>query len=172
MQSIIRFTTIILGLIFTSITYASHGILKTIEIRSTVASGEGKLVGTIEVEDTKYGLKLSPKLDGLPPGVHGFHVHENSACGDNGKAAGGHYDPRKTGHHFGPYNKDGHLGDLPALVVNQEGKARIPTIAPRLKERDLKGRALIIHGSGDNYSDEPPLGGGGARLYCGVIIDK
>lgn len=34
----------------------------------------------------------------------------------------------------------------------------------------LEGHALIIHAGGDNYSDAPaPLGGGGARLACGVI---
>jgi Cu-Zn family superoxide dismutase len=28
----------------------------------------------------------------------------------------------------------------------------------------------MIHEGGDNYSDEPaPLGGGGARIACGVI---
>ena len=35
---------------------------------------------------------------------------------------------------------------------------------------DLYGRALVIHAGGDNYSDSPePLGGGGARLACGVV---
>ncbi|NES46128.1 superoxide dismutase family protein, partial [Moorena sp. SIO2C4] len=35
---------------------------------------------------------------------------------------------------------------------------------------DLKGHSLIIHAQGDNYSDIPkPLGGGGARVACGVI---
>ena len=34
----------------------------------------------------------------------------------------------------------------------------------------LAGKALMIHAGGDNYSDEPkPLGGGGARVACGVI---
>ncbi|HAQ86214.1 MAG TPA: superoxide dismutase [Cu-Zn] SodC1, partial [Pseudomonas sp.] len=43
--------------------------------------------------------------------------------------------------------------------------------APRLKSLgDLKGHALMVHEGGDNYSDEPkPLGGGGARVACGVI---
>ena len=42
--------------------------------------------------------------------------------------------------------------------------------ANRLKVADVKGRALMIHAGGDNYSDQPkPLGGGGARVACGVI---
>ena len=35
---------------------------------------------------------------------------------------------------------------------------------------DVKGRALMVHVGGDNYSDTPkPLGGGGGRLVCGVV---
>jgi Cu-Zn family superoxide dismutase len=42
-------------------------------------------------------------------------------------------------------------------------------LAPRLKLSDLKGRALMVHMGGDNYSDKPQaLGGGGARVACGV----
>ena len=34
----------------------------------------------------------------------------------------------------------------------------------------LRGKAIMIHVGGDNYSDQPaPLGGGGARLACGVL---
>ena len=84
-------------------------------------------------------------------------------------AAGGHLDPSNTGKHEGPYGK-GHLGDLPVLYVGADGKAMLPVLAPRLKVADLKGRSLMIHAGGDNYSDQPDkLGGGGARIACGVI---
>ena len=84
-------------------------------------------------------------------------------------AAGGHYDPLKTDKHEGPYG-DGHLGDLPFLYADKDGKALLPVLAPRLKVADLKGRALMIHAGGDNYSDVPEkLGGGGSRLACGIL---
>jgi len=42
-------------------------------------------------------------------------------------------------------------------------------LAPRLKMTDVKGHALMVHAGGDNYSDNPEkLGGGGARIACGV----
>ena len=83
-------------------------------------------------------------------------------------AAGGHYNPHNIAHHGSPTT--GHLGDLPALVVNDKGFATTPVIAPRLKLSDIQGRAIMIHAGGDNYSDTPqPLGGGGARIACGVI---
>jgi len=139
--------------------------------------GAGNVIGTVTIKDTQYGLLLVPALAGLTPGLHGFHVHQNADCAagmkDNkpmaGMAAGGHYDPAMTGKHEGPYGQ-GHLGDLPALNVGPDGKATLPVLAPRLKMADLKGRSLMIHAGGDNYSDVPaPLGGGGARMACGVV---
>jgi Cu-Zn family superoxide dismutase len=86
--------------------------------------------------------------------------------------AGGHLDPAKTGKHEGPMGH-GHSGDLPALNVGADGKATQPVTAPHLKVADLHGHALMIHAGADNYSDQPkPLGGGGARVACGVVDGK
>ena len=127
-------------------------------------------IGIITATDTKYGLLLTPKLHGLPPGVHGFHVHDKPSCGDNGMAAGGHLDPDHTNKHLGPYTDQGHLGDLPALTVDAAGNASLPVLAPRLTTAIIKSHALMIHAGGDNYSDTPEkLGGGGTRIACGVI---
>lgn len=142
---------------------------KTVKIELLEADGKTKSIGTITFENTSHGLLSTPKLEELPPGVHGFHVHTNPSCADNGMAAGGHYDPAKTDKHLGPYNNQGHLGDMPVLIVDESGNATLPVLAPRLKESDLTGRAIMIHAGGDNYSDQPnKLGGGGARLACGV----
>jgi superoxide dismutase, Cu-Zn family len=140
------------------------------------ADGVGKEIGTVTARDSRFGLLLVPSLNGLPPGIHGFHIHENPDCGSAvkdgrptaGAAAGGHYDPEKTGRHEGPYGS-GHLGDLPVLHVKENGTADIPVLAPRLTVSDIKGRSLVIHAGGDNYSDTPEkLGGGGGRIACGV----
>lgn len=148
-----------------------------VKIHLLTDEGTGKEIGTVTATDTKYGLLLTPNLIDLSPGLHGFHVHEHANCGPGekdgknvaGLAAGGHYDPDKTGKHLGPY-AEGHLGDLPALFVDKDGKATTPVLAPRLKTGDLKGRSLMIHAGGDNYSDDPaPLGGGGARVACGAV---
>ncbi|MBT9568998.1 MAG: superoxide dismutase family protein [Thiobacillus sp.] len=141
------------------------------------SAGVGAPVGEITIVETPYGLVFTPSLAGLPPGLHGFHVHENGDCQPakkDGKvvaalAAGGHFDPDKTGRHGTPWG-DGHRGDLPPLYVDEGGKAGSPVLAPRLKMADLKGRALMVHAGGDNHADHPaPLGGGGARVACGVV---
>ena len=139
--------------------------------------GIGKDIGTITISEGPKGLVYTPKLIDLAPGVHGFHVHQNADCATGmkegktvpGLAAGGHYDPANAAKHEGPHGK-GHLGDLPPLTVGADGKAVTAVSAPRLKMADIKGRSLMIHAGGDNYADQPaPLGGGGARVACGVI---
>ena len=139
--------------------------------------GVGAGVGTVTISESPNGLVLTPKLAGLPPGPHGFHVHQNPDCSPvvkDGKttaalAAGGHYDPAATGKHEGPAGT-GHLGDLPVLTVAADGTASAAVTAPRLKLADVMNRSLMIHAAGDNFADQPaPLGGGGARIACGVI---
>lgn len=170
-----RFAIIFASLLLASGTAWAESM--TIEMSSATPSGAGPAVGTIAVEDTPYGALFTPDLAGLAPGLHGFHVHENPDCGPGekdgamvpGLAAGGHYDPAGTGRHEGPYG-EGHLGDLPPLYVDGDGRATLPVLAPRLKAADLKGRSLMIHAGGDNYADHPAkLGGGGARVACGVV---
>jgi Cu-Zn family superoxide dismutase len=141
-------------------------------------SGPGEAVGTVTIADGAQGAVIKTDLKSLPPGPHGFHVHEHSSCdpattNDHATpagAAGGHFDPENTGKHAGPRG-DGHLGDLPVLQVGANGAATETLTAPRIKDVGaLRGKALMIHAGGDNYSDQPePLGGGGARIACGVL---
>lgn len=129
------------------------------------------LVGTITLSQTKYGVLFTPDLHGVAPGVHGFHIHENPSCEDSGTAAGPHLDPMNTNQHAGPYKDNSHLGDLPSIYVTTEGLATTPVLAPRIKSlKEVEDHSLMIHAGGDNYADKPEkLGGGGARMVCGVI---
>jgi superoxide dismutase, Cu-Zn family len=142
------------------------------------AEGIGEAIGTVTATMSPAGAVFNLNLKDLPPGAHGLHIHENGACGPgivNGNsapagAAGGHWDSGHTGKHEGPMGS-GHSGDLPALDVAADGTAVRTLTAPHLKDLEaVRGHALVIHAGGDNYSDQPaPLGGGGARIACGVI---
>jgi Cu-Zn family superoxide dismutase len=148
-----------------------------VEMHALGKDGVEQVVGTVSIEAKQNGLEFTPSLTGLNPGIHGFHIHENPDCGTAsekgdivpGGAAGSHYDPDNAKQHAAPWEQ-GHLGDLPALYVDQEESAVQPVFKSGLMLSDVHGRALIIHEDGDNYDDEPqPLGGGGDRSACGVI---
>jgi Cu-Zn family superoxide dismutase len=149
----------------------------TVPVSTAEKQGTGQALGTIKIVETPYGLAFYPDLKGLPPGLHGFHVHEKPSCAPaeaNGATvpaggAGAHLDPAGSKKHGEPWG-DGHLGDLPPLYVGADGAATSPVLGPRLKLADVKNRALMVHAGGDNHADHPaPLGGGGARVACGVI---
>jgi Cu-Zn family superoxide dismutase len=146
------------------------------KVHLITAEGVGKSVGTITVKPAKDGVLLVTKLAGLPPGEHGFHLHEKASCEPADKdgtktagfAAGGHFDPVATKAHRGP-GGGGHKGDLPKLVVSASGEAKAELAVAGLGLDDFKGKSMMVHAGGDNYSDQPqPLGGGGGRIACGV----
>lgn len=162
--------------LFAPVGYAEESI--EVDLHKATPEGPGEAMGSITLEEHRFGVLIKPSLKGLSPGLHGFHLHQNPDCGPKEKegkmtpaaAAGGHYDPEDHGQHQGPYEPSGHLGDLPALFANEEGKVAQTYLAPRLHLDQLRERALVIHEGGDNYSDDPKaLGGGGARVACGVI---
>lgn len=158
---------------------AAQAAERSVSLKAATATGEGAELGTVRVVETPYGLAFHPRLSGLTPGLHGLHVHEKPSCAPAANkegamvpalGAGGHLDPANTGKHGEPWG-DGHLGDLPPLLVAADGTASQPVLAPRLKSlSDVAKRSLMIHAGGDNHADHPaPLGGGGARVACGVI---
>ena len=162
------------------------GLVSAAQAQSLIAhmamatpTGPGMPVGTVQISDSPGGAVIVTDLQGLPPGMHGFHVHAGMSCAPGpdktGKvipagAAAGHMDPAKTGEHEGPLGA-GHLGDLPVLTVAADGGAHETLVAPHIVSvAALKAHVLMIHAGGDNYADTPaPLGGGGARIACGVI---
>ena len=156
---------------------ASHGAELVVTMNAATAAGTGASAGTVRIVETPYGLAFYPALTGLPPGLHGFHVHEKPSCApgeQNGAmapaiGAGGHLDPAGTKKHGEPWG-DGHLG-RPAAALRRGRRQRLGAGARPTAQARRRGRsALMIHAGGDNHSDHPaPLGGGGGRIVCGVI---
>jgi Cu-Zn family superoxide dismutase len=175
MTGTMAFVSSALILLGGSAAFAAKSVKVTMNTVTT--EGVGKSIGTITVKEGKDGVTLEPKLKGLTPGEHGFHLHEKGDCAPADKdgkpaaaqAAGGHFDPDTTKAHKGP-GGGGHKGDLPKLVVSDKGEAKDKLEVKGLTLADFQGKSLMIHEGGDNYSDTPkPLGGGGARIACGVV---
>lgn len=180
-RSFTRFIKPACAVILTSVCLQNSALADVkVEMHQVTKSGQGQSLGTITLSENEHGVTFTPDLKGLTPGQHGFHVHQFASCEPKDKgekvvpagAAGGHLDPRSSQHHDKPW-ADGHLGDLPALYVNENGQAQSPVLAPRLTLDIVEQHALMIHAGKDNYADKPkPLGGGGTRIACGVIGQK
>jgi Cu-Zn family superoxide dismutase len=159
-------------LIATSVSLAQQIV---VDMNKISTSGVGDKVGTVTISEGKGGTSFKVNVNGVSAGQHGFHVHENGNCGpapkdgqpQAGLAAGPHYDPGHTKTHKGPKG-GGHKGDLPVLKATAKGISETVT-APNVKLDDVRGRSLMIHEGGDNYSDTPENGGGKGRIVCGVI---
>jgi Cu-Zn family superoxide dismutase len=146
----------------------------SVEMHKVSGSGIGEKIGTITISEGKAGTQFKVVVRDIPAGPHGFHVHETGDCSTVVKddkpepagAAGPHYDPGGKKTHQGPAGA-GHAGDLPLLTATASGIDQTVE-APRLKLADIRGRALVIHEGGDNYTDDPANGGGRGRIACGV----
>jgi Cu-Zn family superoxide dismutase len=125
-------------------------------------------------------------VEGLAPGSnHGFHVHENASCADSAGppvvpfgGAGGHFDPGPFGNSTPPdTNHPFHMGDLPNLKADSDGRAtfitttsRITLAAGPLSILDANGSAVIVHALEDLGTTGQPPGAGGARIACGIVL--
>ena len=177
MKKIIPLLLLMGGILTVAAGHVRAESLTTPVHKITDAGVDKELGSVVFTDDGKGGVDILVEMTGLPPGPHGMHIHENPSCapaakdGKNvaGLAAGGHFDPAHSGRHEGP-GKPGHKGDLPFITADAQGMVKARLHAPGLTTADLRGRSLMIHAGGDNYADIPaPLGGGGARIACGVI---
>ncbi len=111
-------------------------------------------------------------VTGLTPGGHGFHVHEKGDCSaDDATSAGGHFNPLGKPH-ADTATKDRHAGDMPMLVADASGNARLSVAVDVMTigsgTADIVGRGLIVHKDADDFKTQP-TGNSGARVACGVI---
>lgn len=115
---------------------ASDSATKVVQMKDT----KGNTVGTVEVRPTAHGTLFVANLLNLPPGTHGFHVHERGVCDPPFQSAGGHFNPTDAKH--GYMNADGpHLGDLPNVHVGENGRAVAEFYSDKLTIRSNQATA-------------------------------
>lgn len=137
---------------------------------------DGKTVGVATLEQGPNGVLLYVRVEGLPPGKHGLHLHSHGNCepGDGFKSAKGHVGKAEGAH--GLMNPTGpEPGDLPNLYVGADGVGEMEAFTARVTLDggahgllDANGSTFIIHESADDHISQP-IGGAGARIACGVI---
>ena len=143
------------------------------------ASGS-KVSGVVRIVDTGVGndgpgqVEVEAELTGLPPGDHGFHIHEKGDCSaPDATSAGGHFNPASAAHGDPTTTAPHHLGDLGNLHADADGKATKRITIPHTtifgyEGNSILGRAVIVHADPDDLKTQP-TGGAGARIGCGVI---
>jgi Cu-Zn family superoxide dismutase len=152
-----------------------------------IRDSNGQLVGAASFQRVADGVEIRARFAGLPPGVHGYHVHAVGSCdGPSFMTAGDHFNPLtedltpmripQEPREHGLRNPRGHhIGDLPNLVVAEDGTAsltvvaREATLAPSETSLfDHDGSALVIHANADDEVSDP-AGNSGAAIACGVL---
>ena len=124
--------------------------------------------------ETPEGLDIVVDVSGASPGAHGLHIHQFGRCDDDGKAAGGHYNPDHVTHGFAP--KDGfdhaHPGDLGNITVGGNSIGHLELTVPGLSliagDYPIAGRAVVLHEKADDFGQ--PTGNAGGRIGCGPIV--
>lgn len=130
----------------------------------------GKAVLFERQKEGHEGVYIKVTVSNVPnPGKHGFHIHENGSCAEEGKAAGGHFNPMKVEHGFLP--KDGHehahSGDMGNIEIDENGHGTLFLNLPGVKLEDIAGKAIILHEKEDDFGQ--PTGNAGGRIGCGII---
>jgi Cu-Zn family superoxide dismutase len=148
---------------------------------ATIVDTSGATIGWAKlIEDASGVVHVNVQVRGLTPGLHGIHIHSIAACSPTFAAAGGHYNPFARQH--GLANAAGaHAGDLPNLVVNEDGVGHLDATTDRVTLTNgpttlfdttagAVGSALIIHANEDDQKTDATNGGSGARIACGAIV--
>jgi superoxide dismutase, Cu-Zn family len=150
---------------------------------------EGDRVGHAKLKSTGEGeTRVQARIVQAAPGFHGFHIHAVGVCDPNAPdgpftTAGGHLAAEGQTH-------GDHTGDMPSLLVLEDGTARLEFVTDRFAPADLRdedGSAVMVHSARDNFANIPPryvsttsgqpgpdaatlaTGDAGARYACGAI---
>jgi len=126
-------------------------------------------------------VEITVTVTGLTPGPHGIHLHAVGKCEAPFTSAGGHFDPGPAGNMDPDMNHPFHMGDLPNIVADAQGKASYKAVTTRvtlsegpLSLFDADGTAIIIHANPDQGVTGEARSGlsGGPRVACGVIVKQ
>ncbi|MEQ8538504.1 MAG: superoxide dismutase family protein [Coleofasciculus sp. D1-CHI-01] len=145
--------------------------IATATINST--SDPAEVLGEAEFTTTGDAMLIEVMMTNAPSGEHAFHIHETGNCAEQGKAAGGHFNPDDVNH--GLITEDGfenaHAGDLGNITIAEDGTGSKSLTVERLTFTEGKyaigNLSVILHEKPDDFGQ--PTGNAGGRVGCGII---
>ncbi|MEO6437528.1 MAG: superoxide dismutase family protein [Tepidisphaeraceae bacterium] len=144
---------------------------------ATTQPSWGKAMGTVTFTAQDDGkTKVVVDLTGVPPGKHGFHIHEKGdLSAPDLTSTGGHFNPDKHPH-AGPDAPMRHAGDLGNLDADASGNVKKELTTDGISigswaANDIVGKAVILHVKADDLKSQP-TGDAGGRIAGGLIEKK
>lgn len=130
-----------------------------------------KTKGVVHFTQSGDKIKVEAIIEGLKPGPHGFHIHENGDCSAaDFSSAGGHFNPGHKSHGSTEAGEK-HAGDMGNITADNKGKAKLTIELSGVTlsgAESIVGKSVIIHEKVDDFKTQP-TGNAGARWACGVI---
>jgi Cu-Zn family superoxide dismutase len=157
-------------------TEAQEPALKEMTIALTPKS-ESNVEGSIVFNEVDGVVSMLATMTRLTEGSHAIHIHETADCSsEDGKSTGGHWNPTAQ-----PHGKWGdatgyHKGDIGNFEVAADGIGNVEFSTDQWcigcgdENKDILGKAIIVHQGTDDFTSQPS-GDAGARVSCAGIIE-
>ena len=152
------------------------------EVNETIISfamepkSDSNVQGMVNFVEKDGIVAMSATFSGLTPGEHAIHLHEKADCSAaDATSTGGHWNPTAQPH--GKWGDEGgfHLGDIGNFTADENGNATVEfetdswCIGCGDPNRDILGKAVIVHQGSDDFTSQPS-GAAGPRVSCTGII--
>ncbi|MFL1012341.1 superoxide dismutase family protein [Flavisericum labens] len=149
---------------------------KKIKMELTAKSGSD-VSGNVVFKEENGQVSMTAIISGLEPGQHAIHIHESSDCSsDDGKSAGGHWNPTAKPHGKWGAAEGYHKGDIGNFTADENGNSTISFTTDEWcigcddHTKNIVGKGVIVHAGADDFTSQPS-GAAGARVSCAGIIE-
>ena len=153
----------------------SSNLTKEVNINLNEKNSSG-VQGKVVFSQKNNLVSMVSTLSGLTPGSHAIHIHMKSDCSsDDGKSAGGHWNPTSEKHGKWGDLEGYHKGDIGNFVADSNGNAIVEFSTDQWcigcddEKSNILGKAVIIHQGEDDMISQPS-GAAGSRISCAGII--